>query len=123
VTGAGRRLVRSWPRNPEISTGTRLAVLARGPRVQIAVAWGISRVLVFSAAAAILLVGAPRGSWRGPRFSSHPFALLERWDGRWCGMVAEHGYLFVPGRYSDAAFFPLLPLLLRVSTSSGSRIG
>jgi hypothetical protein len=38
---------------------------------------------------------------------------LDRWDGRWYRMVARGGYLLVPGRQSDPAFFPLYPILLR----------
>jgi hypothetical protein len=38
---------------------------------------------------------------------------LDRWDGRWYQMVARGGYLLVPGRQSDPAFFPLYPILLR----------
>ena len=38
---------------------------------------------------------------------------LGRWDGRWYRMVARSGYLLVPGRQSDPAFFPLYPILLR----------
>jgi len=40
---------------------------------------------------------------------------LDRWDGRWYRMVARGGYLLVPGRQSDPAFFPLYPILLRVT--------
>lgn len=35
------------------------------------------------------------------------------WDGRWYRMVARFGYLVVPGRQSDPAFFPLYSILLR----------
>jgi len=38
---------------------------------------------------------------------------LDRWDGRWYRMVAHGGYLLVPGRQSDPAFFPLYPIMLR----------
>ncbi len=38
---------------------------------------------------------------------------LDRWDGRWYRMIARYGYLLVPGRPSDPAFFPLYPVLLR----------
>lgn len=38
---------------------------------------------------------------------------LDRWDGHWYGIVARDGYLLVPGRQSDPAFFPLYPILLR----------
>jgi hypothetical protein len=38
---------------------------------------------------------------------------LGMWDGRWYRTVARDGYLLVPGRQSDPAFFPLFPVLLR----------
>ncbi len=37
--------------------------------------------------------------------------LLGFWDSRWYRIVATHGYLLVPGRFSDPAFFPLLPVV------------
>jgi hypothetical protein len=44
---------------------------------------------------------------------------LDRWDGRWYRMVAHGGYLLVPGRQSDPAFFPLYPIMLRIAHSVG----
>jgi hypothetical protein len=44
---------------------------------------------------------------------------LDRWDGRWYRMVARGGYLLVPGRQSDPAFFPLYPILLRAIHAVG----
>jgi hypothetical protein len=44
---------------------------------------------------------------------------LDRWDGRWYRMVARGGYLLVPGRQSDPAFFPLYPILLRAVHALG----
>jgi hypothetical protein len=44
---------------------------------------------------------------------------LDRWDGRWYRMVARGGYLLVPGRQSDPAFFPLYPILLRGLHAAG----
>jgi hypothetical protein len=38
---------------------------------------------------------------------------LDRWDGRWYRMIARGGYLLIPGRQSDPAFFPLYPILMR----------
>jgi hypothetical protein len=59
--------------------------------------WAAGRLLVVVTAAAI-------------RPSVWTFDL---WDGRWYDLVARDGYLFVPGRLSDPAFFPLYPILLR----------
>jgi Gpi18-like mannosyltransferase len=44
---------------------------------------------------------------------------LDRWDGRWYQLVARDGYLLVPGRQSDPAFFPLYPILLRGVHAAG----
>jgi hypothetical protein len=44
---------------------------------------------------------------------------LDRWDGRWYRMVARGGYLLVPGRQSDPAFFPLYPIMLRIEHAAG----
>lgn len=44
---------------------------------------------------------------------------LDRWDGRWYRMIARSGYLLVPGRQSDPAFFPLYPILLRILHAAG----
>src|SRR5581483_2550582 len=44
---------------------------------------------------------------------AHALGLLEAWDGRWYRIVASSGYLLIPGRQSDTAFFPLFPILLR----------
>lgn len=47
-------------------------------------------------------------------FALHPsLSTLGGWDGHWYRMVARSGYLLVPGRQSDPAFFPLYPILLR----------
>jgi hypothetical protein len=45
--------------------------------------------------------------------SSRGIDALGAWDGRWYRIVARDGYLLVPGRQSDPAFFPLFPILLR----------
>jgi hypothetical protein len=54
---------------------------------------------------------------------SHPFGVLSAWDGLWYRRIAEHGYLLVPGRQSDTAFFPLYPALLRVLHRTGLPLG
>lgn len=45
--------------------------------------------------------------------SARGIDALGAWDGRWYRIVARDGYLLVPGRQSDPAFFPLFPILLR----------
>jgi hypothetical protein len=44
---------------------------------------------------------------------------LDRWDGHWYRMVARGGYLLVPDRQSDPAFFPLYPIMLRMVHATG----
>jgi hypothetical protein len=47
-------------------------------------------------------------------FATHlSLRTLGSWDGHWYRVVASYGYLLVPGRQSDPAFFPLYPVLLR----------
>jgi len=75
-------------------------------------AWGLgTRILVFATAALVVGLDRPEGVLRAP-LAARPFSLLTAWDGRWYRIVAERGYLLVPGRQSDPAFFPLLPILL-----------
>jgi hypothetical protein len=50
---------------------------------------------------------------------AHVLGLLSSWDGRWYRIVASDGYLLVPGRQSDPAFFPLYPVLLRAVHAFG----
>src|SRR5690242_11190090 len=72
--------------------------------------WGVSRLLVFVPALIGQLAGWPH---RAASFDSRPLQLLTSWDGRWYRLVATHGYLDVPGRQNDTAFFPLYPLAMR----------
>lgn len=90
---------------------TRLA-LGESARLQILAWWAGSRLLIFALALAIQEFGWARGGWR-PGLLKHPFALLTTWDSRWYATIAERGYLLIPGRTSDPAFFPLFPVLLR----------
>jgi len=79
--------------------------------------WAAGRAVVLVSALAVYAfgpVGYLRAALRG-----HPLGLLGAWDGRWYRMVAEYGYLLVPGRQSDPAFFPLYPLLLAGSHELG----
>jgi hypothetical protein len=59
--------------------------------------WGVGRIVAIGTALAV-----KPSVW-----------TLDLWDGRWYRMVARGGYLLVPGRQSDPAFFPLYPILLR----------
>jgi hypothetical protein len=79
--------------------------------------WALSRAIVLACAAIVHVVG-PRG-WLRLDEHVHVLGVLGAWDGRWYRMVAADGYLLVPGRQSDPAFFPLFPLLLRAVHASG----
>lgn len=59
--------------------------------------WALGRAVTIAAALAV-------------RPSFHELGI---WDGKWYRMVAKTGYLLVPGRQSDPAFFPFYPILLR----------
>lgn len=91
------------PRNP--------AVPWLRERAWIAGWWLAGRALVLSTAYVVHLVGVRGFSVSGAR--THAFGLLSGWDGIWYRLVASEGYLLIPGRQSDPAFFPLYPLLLR----------
>ena len=80
--------------------------------------WVASRVCVFATAVVVQYVRWPDASWY-PTLSDRPLALLTAWDGRWYRMVAQRGYLVIPGHQSDTAFFPLYPMLLRLGKTLG----
>jgi hypothetical protein len=86
-------------------------------RTWIAAWWLGGRALVFATALIIHTVGL-RG-YSVSRVRGHAFGLLGGWDGSWYRMVAADGYLLIPGRQSDPAFFPLYPLLLRGAHAFG----
>lgn len=44
---------------------------------------------------------------------------LDRWDGEWYRMIARGGYMLIPGRQSDPAFFPIYPIMLRGLHAAG----
>ena len=82
-------------------------------RAVLAAAVG-SRVLVLAAAAADHWLHWPKGPPPVHGASTaHTLSILSYWDGVWYRTVAEQGYLLIPGRQSDPAFFPLFPIVLR----------
>jgi hypothetical protein len=85
----------------------------RDRRAIVAVAVG-SRMLVLAAAAADHVLHWPKGPPPVHGASTaHTLSILSYWDGVWYRTVAEQGYLLIPGRQSDPAFFPLFPIILR----------
>jgi hypothetical protein len=102
-----------------VRTRERLAITEwLAARRAIVVWWGASRTVVFGAAFALHVTHAPRGYFGSAVFRPL-FGPLEAWDGVWYRLIAVHGYLLVPGRQSDPAFFPLYPLLLKVVAATG----
>jgi Gpi18-like mannosyltransferase len=89
---------------------------------QVVAWWAGSRALVVAAALGLHWHREPRGYFGGSIFR-HAFGALEAWDGIWYRLIAEHGYLLVPGRQSDPAFFPLYPLLLKALGTAGLPLG
>ena len=87
--------------SPAITTRRGL-VLAPPPRWLVGW-WAAGRVVAIAAALALKPT-----VW-----------TLDRWDGHWYQMVARGGYLLVPGRPSDPAFFPLYPIMLRLLHAAG----
>jgi hypothetical protein len=80
--------------------------------------WLLSRAIVLGGAAVLYLGDRPIGFF-GARTVASPLGTIGSWDGRWYATVARHGYLLVPGRQSDPAFFPLYPMLLRLAAGAG----
>jgi hypothetical protein len=86
-------------------------------RAWIAAWWSGGRALVLATALVVHVAGLRAYSSSASR--AHAFGLLTGWDGLWYRRVAADGYLLIPGRQSDPAFFPLYPLLLRGAHSFG----
>lgn len=79
--------------------------------------WLAGRALIVAAAVVVHRLG-PVG-WIRNVEHAHALGPLVAWDGRWYKMVANGGYLLVPGRQSDPAFFPFFPVLLRAGHALG----
>ncbi len=87
---------------PTTITASRGLALSPPPRWLLGW-WGVGRILAI-----------------GTAFALRPSVwILDRWDGWWYRMVARGGYLLIPGRQSDPAFFPLYPIMLRILHAAG----
>jgi hypothetical protein len=73
--------------------------------------WAVSRLVTL--VTFLILQSVGRHGSLGAQFYRSPVGLLGAWDGVWYQRVAAHGYILIPGRQSDTAFFPLYPILLR----------
>ncbi|HEX7525741.1 MAG TPA: hypothetical protein VF327_05500, partial [Gaiellaceae bacterium] len=100
--------------NPAAALGTAEWIRERAWIVRW---WLGGRAIVLAVALVVGVVG-PRGYLKTDE-RSQAFGLLGAWDGRWYRIIASHGYLLIPGRQSDPAFFPLFPLLLRAVHAVG----
>jgi hypothetical protein len=89
-----------------------VSVVSSSARRELLAWWAASRALVIVCALVVQVARFPRHRWH-PSLLHHPLALLGIWDGRWYKLIAAGGYLFVPGTYSNPAFFPLLPVIER----------
>jgi hypothetical protein len=83
----------------------------------IVIWWAGSRAIVLATALVVDAVG-PRGYVRHDE-KTHAFGLLVSWDGHWYKRIAENGYLLLPERQSDPAFFPLYSVFLRAGHALG----
>jgi hypothetical protein len=83
--------------------------------------WAAGRAVIVVTALLVHRFG-PSG-WIRLVEHAHALGPLQAWDGRWYRMVADSGYLLVPGRQSDPAFFPLFPVLLRGGHALGMGYG
>ena len=79
--------------------------------------WLLGRAVIVVSAIGVHHFG-PTG-WIKHVAHAHALGPLQAWDGRWYRIVAGTGYLLVPGRQSDPAFFPLFPVLLRAGHALG----
>jgi Mannosyltransferase (PIG-V) len=95
-----------------------------GARLPLAV-YALSRLMVVSTAWVVTAVSERdlgRGPW--PRLPSGPAVLhvLSRWDAAWYVSIADSGYpaaAELPRGLARVAFFPLLPLVVRVGRTTG----
>ena len=104
--------VGSAPLERSSASAWRLGALA-----WIAGWWALGRGLIVATTLLVHRFG-PSG-WIRHVEHVHALGPLESWDGRWYRLVASNGYLLVPGRQSDPAFFPLYPVLMRGVHAAG----
>jgi hypothetical protein len=72
--------------------------------------------IAFSAAWEIGADGKRQAALNHVSATTHPWVnMLSRWDAGWYVEIARNGYQYEPGRPSNAAFFPLYPLLIRAT--------
>ena len=95
-----------------VALDLRVSLAHAFARWRIVLGWWVLSRLVTLGTFLVLHVVGPNGRLSS-QFYRSPLGLLGAWDGVWYQRVAAHGYIFIPGRQSDTAFFPLYPILLR----------
>jgi dolichol-phosphate mannosyltransferase len=112
-------------RVPSLRVEATLAALRASARSsawsRIAVAWAGSRLVVLGSAYFAVHGGVVHLQHHAQTGRTLVGPLVA-WDGRWYTMIASRGYYFLPGRQSDAAFFPLYPIALRLLHLTGASI-
>lgn len=92
---------------------------ARSRAWLLLLAWAaLTRAVVLAASVVLHYAQWPRHYYAND-IAQHAFGALGTWDGGWYRIVAMRGYLLVPGRQSDPAFFPLYPVVLRLLHEAG----
>lgn len=79
----------------------------------VLIAFVVSRALVFAVILMSRLIMVRAASWHGGGLLS----MLEQFDGElWYMSIARHGYFFSTTETSPTPFFPLFPILLRITS-------
>lgn len=109
TTAAGSsRLLAAWWRR------------SREARVAVLWPWLVTRVaLLVAGLAAPALVPRAEGSGVWDPTAAPWLNMWTRWDGLEYLLITHEGYSYVPGRESNIAFAPLLPLLMKLGTLVG----
>lgn len=84
-------------------------------RVRGGVRWAVAPVVATWSVLGAYLVTAlvVHASSDLPRCSVNGVDRLAHWDAGWYTLIAERGYVRIPGPQQPSAFFPLLPVLAR----------
>ena len=85
---------------------------------RLALWWIASRAAVVAVAIYVHVTARPSSTF-GELVHRHALGLLQTWDAGWYTRTAEYGYLLIPHRNGNPAFFPLYPILLRAGHALG----
>ena len=78
-------------------------------------AFGNTRLIICVAALiGYFMLPTDPGHWE-PSSGSGLLGLITRWDSRWYDWIVQEGYWLRPGQQSNIAFFPLYPLIIKVT--------